>query len=81
MWSPNNVSPDNQWVTEEIRGNQTISRGRNADENTTIPNLWGRKEKKKRKKETYGDAADAALRGKVTAIQAYLGKQEKYRTT
>ena len=50
MWSPNNVSPDNQWVTEEIRGNQTISRGRNADENTTIPNLWGRKEKKRGEK-------------------------------
>ena len=33
------------------------------NENTTVQNLW--------------DAAKAVLRGKYTAIQAYLKKQEK----
>ena len=43
-----------------------ISIKANEKENITTQNLW--------------DAAKAALRGKLIAIQSYLKKQEKHRT-
>ena len=52
---------NNQEITEEIRGNQKYLET-NDNENTMTQNLW--------------DAAKAVLRGKFTAIQSYLKKQE-----
>ena len=57
---------NNQQVTEEIK--RKIKKFPEANENeiTTTQNVW--------------DAAKAGLRGKFTAIQSYLKKQEKHRT-
>ena len=54
---------NNQWITEEIKEEITKYLEANDNENTTLQNLW--------------DAAKAVLRGKFTALQAYLTKQEK----
>ena len=51
---------NNQWITEEIK--EEVNLETNENENMTIQNLW--------------DTAKAVLRGKFTAIQAYLSKQE-----
>ena len=50
---------NNQWITEEIRGNKKYLKA-NDDKDTTIQNLW--------------DAARAVLRGKFIARQAHLRK-------
>ena len=65
-WRPNNMLLNNQEITEEIRGNQKINRGKKINKNTTTQNLW--------------DTAKAVLRGKLTAIQSYQEKQEKPQT-
>ena len=52
-----------QQITEEIKEEIKKCLEANDNENTMIQNLW--------------DAAKAVLRGKLTAIQAYLKKQEK----
>ena len=54
---------NNQQITEEIKKEIKICIETNENENTTTQNLW--------------DTVKAVLRGKFTAIQAYLKKQEK----
>ena len=55
--------PNNQQIREEIKKAIKICIEMNENENTTTPNLW--------------DTVKAVLRGRFTAIQAYLKKQEK----
>ena len=62
-WRLNNMSLNNQEITEEIKEEIKKYLETNDNENTTIQNLW--------------DAAKAVLRGMFIAIQAYLKKQEK----
>ena len=54
---------NNQQITEEIKKEIKTCIETNENENTTTPNLW--------------DTGKAVLRGRFTAIQAYLKKQEK----
>ena len=54
---------NNQKIMEEIKKEIKICTKRNDTEHTTTPNLW--------------DFIKAVLRGRLTAIQAYLKKQEK----
>ena len=56
---------NNQQVTEEIKRKIKKFLETNDNENTTTENLW--------------DAPKAVLRGKFTAVQFYLKKQEKHR--
>ena len=51
------------WITKEIKEESKKYLEANDNEETTLQNLW--------------DAAKAMLRGKFTAIQAHLRKQEK----
>ena len=53
---------NNQWLTEEIKEEVKKYLETNDNENTSSKNLW--------------DAAKAVIRGKFTAIQSYLKKQE-----
>ena len=53
---------NNQQIIEEIKKEIKICIEMNENENTTTPNLW--------------DTVKAVLRGWLTAIQAYLKKQE-----
>ena len=59
----NNTLLNNQQITEEIKKEIKICIETNENENTTTQHLW--------------DTIKAVLRGKFTAIQAYLKKQEK----
>ena len=52
---------------EEIKEEIKTCIETNEKENTTTQNLW--------------DLVKAVLRGRVTAIQAYLKKREKYQIT
>ena len=61
-WRLKNMFLNNQQVTEEIRRKIKEFLETNDNENMTTQNLW--------------DAAKAVLRGKFTAIQSYLKKQE-----
>ena len=63
-WRLNNTFLNNQQVTEEIKKEIKKFLEINDNETTTTQNLW--------------DAAKAVLRGKFTAIQPYLKKQEKH---
>ena len=54
---------NNQQITEEIKEEIKKYLQTKGNKSTTIQNLW--------------DAAKAVLRGKFTAIQSYLRKQEK----
>ena len=54
---------NNEWVNNKIKEEIKRYHMINEDESTTTPNLW--------------DTAQAVLRGKFIAIQAYLKKQEK----
>ena len=54
---------NNQWITEEIKEENKKYLETNENENMLIQNLW--------------DAAKAVLRGKFTAIKAFLREQEK----
>ena len=63
-WRLNNMFPNNQQVTEEIKREIRKFLETNDNENMTTQNLW--------------DAAKAVLRGKFIAIQSYLKKQEKH---
>ena len=62
IWRLNNMLLNNQQITEEIKKEIKICIETNENENTTTQNLW--------------DSMKAVLRGRVTAIQAYLKKQE-----
>ena len=62
IWRLNNTLLNNQQITEEIKKEIKICRETNENENTSH-NLW--------------NTVKAVLRGKFTAIQAYLKKQEK----
>ena len=59
----NNTLLNNQQITEEIKKEIKICIKTNENENTATQNLW--------------DTANAVLRGRSIAIQAYLKKQEK----
>ena len=59
----NNTLLNNQEITEEIEEEIRKYLETNDNENTMTQNLWG--------------AAKGVLRGKFTAIQSYLKKQEK----
>ena len=61
-WRLNNTLLNNQEMTKEIKEEIKKYLETNDNENTMTQNLW--------------DAAKAVLRGKFTAIQAYLKKQE-----
>ena len=54
---------NNQWITDDIKEEIKKYLAANDNKDTTLQNLW--------------DAAKASLRGKFTAIQAHLRKQEK----
>ena len=62
-WRLNSALLNNQEITEEIKEERKKYLETNDNENTMTQNL--------------GDAANAVLRGKFIAIQAYLKKQEK----
>ena len=64
IWRLNNMFLNNQKVTEEIEREIKRFLETNDNENRTTQNLWA--------------AANAVLRGKFTAIQSYLKKQEKH---
>ena len=59
----NNTLLKNKQITEEIKKEFKICIETNENENTINQNLW--------------DTVKAVLRGRFTAIQAYLKKQEK----
>ena len=59
----NNMILNKQQITEEIKKEIKICIEMNENENTTTQNLW--------------DTVKAVLRGRFTAIQFYLKKQEK----
>ena len=63
-WRLSNAFLNNQEVTEEIKRKIKKFLETNDNENMTTQHLW--------------DAAKAVLRGKFTAIQSYLKKQEKH---
>ena len=63
IWRLNNMLLNNQQITEEIKKEIKICIKLNENENTTTQNLW--------------DTMKAVLRGRFTAIQFYLKKQEK----
>ena len=54
---------NNQQITKEIKKEIKIFIETNENENTTTQNLW--------------DSVKAVLRGRFTAISAYLKKQER----
>ena len=61
-WRLNNTLLNNQEISEQIKEEIKKYLETNNNENTMIQNLW--------------DATKAVLRGKYTAIQSYLKKQE-----
>ena len=61
-WRLNNTLLNNQEITEEIKEEIKKYLETNDNENTKTQNLW--------------DTAKAVRRGKFTAIQSYLKKQE-----
>ena len=62
--TPKTKQNKKQWVNDEIYEEILKYLKINDNENTTIQNLW--------------DEAKAVLRGKFTAIQVFLKKQEKF---
>ena len=62
-WRLNNMLPKIQWVKGEIKEKIKYLET-NDNKDTTIQNLW--------------DAAKAVIRGKFTAIETFLKKQEKF---
>ena len=64
QWRLNNMLLNNQQITEKIKNEIKIYTETNDNESMTTQNLW--------------DSVKVVLRGKFTAIQNYLKKQEKY---
>ena len=62
-WELNNMLLNNEWVNNEIKEEIKRYPETNENENTTIQNLW--------------DTEKAILRGKFTALQAYLKKKTR----
>ena len=62
-WRLNDTLLNNQQITEQIKKEIKICTEMNENENTATQNLW--------------DTVKAVLRGRFTAIQANLKKQEK----
>ena len=63
IWRPNNTQLNNHEITEEIKEEIKKYLETNDNENTMAQNLW--------------DTAKGVLRGKFTAVESYLKKQEK----
>ena len=63
IWRLNNTLLNNQQIIEEIKKEIKLCIETNENENTTTQNLW--------------DTVKTVLRGRFTALQAYLKKQEK----
>ena len=61
-WRQNNMLFNDRWITEEIKEEIKKYLDMNDNKNMTTQNLWR--------------TAKAVLRGKFTAIQSYLKKQE-----
>ena len=66
-WRLNSMLLNNEWVKNKIRDKIKKFLETNGKELTTTQNLW--------------DTAKAVLRGKFTAIQAYLKKIETFQRT
>ena len=62
IWRLSNTLLNNQQIIEEIKKENKIWVETNVNEKTTTQNLW--------------DTGKAVLRGRFTAIQAYLKKEE-----
>ena len=62
-WRLNNMLLNNQWINDQIKTEIKQYMETNDNNNSTLQNLW--------------DAVKAVLRGKYTAIQAYLRKKEQ----
>ena len=62
-WKLNNILLNNEWVNQKIKEDFKKFIETNENKNTTVQNLW--------------DAAKAVLRGKYTAVQAFLKEQER----
>ena len=63
MWRLNNILLNNQWTNEEIEGEIKKHLEPNENDNAPYQPIW--------------EAEKVVLRGKFTAIQAHLNKQEK----
>ena len=64
MWRLDNTFLTNKQIMEEITKKIKVCIETNENENTITQNLW--------------DSVKAVLRGRFTAIQAYLKKEEKH---
>ena len=63
-WRLHNMLLNNQWINEQIKTEIKQYMETNDNNNSTPQNLW--------------DAANAVLRGKYIAIQAYLKKEQSH---
>ena len=63
MWRLNNMLQNNHWINEEIKREIKTYLETSEGEKTSYQLLW--------------DATKVVLRGKFTAIQAHLNKQEQ----
>ena len=62
-WRLKSILLKNEWINQKFKEEFLKFMETNENENTTVQNLW--------------DTAKAVLRGKYTAIQAFLKKQER----
>ena len=62
-WRLKDILLNNEWANQEVKEKIKKYMEVNENDNTTTPNLW--------------DAAKAVIRGKYTAIQAFLKKEKR----